>query len=300
MAVRLGIAPIGWTNDDLPELGGHISLDQCLREASQAGFTGIEKSGRFPLEANVLRPLLDEHELSLVSGWFSGLLLNTTIDDEKSRIGTQLELFLEFECPVMVYAETTGTVQANRNKPVAERPKLDSDTIRRYGEKLSKFADWLQAEGCPMSYHYHMGTVIEQPDEIDLLLGNTDTSVGLLLDTGHLAFAGGDILSTTRAHASRINHIHCKNIRSEIRESAQNERLSFLDAVIEGVFTVPGDPSGSIDFRGFLKELKQLDYQGWIVVEAEQDPDKANPLEMAEIGYNELYDAANTCGFTIV
>ncbi len=299
MSIKFGIAPIGWTNDDLPELGGNIPLERCLEEARQAGYTGIEKSGRFPDDVDTLAPLLADHGLELVSGWFSGLLLNTPIDQEKTRIRNQLELYQELGCPVMVYAETTGTVQADRQKPVGDRPTIEPDLIRRYGEKLSKFADWLQSEGCPMSFHYHMGTVIEQRPEIDLLMDNTDTSVGLLLDTGHLVFAGGDISELVEAYGQRINHVHCKNVRLDVLDRVKRERLSFLDAVIEGVFTVPGDAEGGIDFRRFLKELHDLSYAGWIIVEAEQDPEKANPLEMAEMGYAELLDGARSAGFEI-
>ncbi len=300
MEVRLGIAPIGWSNDDLPELGGHITLEQCLREARQAGYTGIEKSGKFPMDKEVLGPLLQEHDLALASGWFSGGLLEWTIDEEKLRIAAQLELFLALDCPVMVYAETTGTVQNKKDTPVAERPTLSVDQIRRYGEKLTKFADWLKSEGCPMSYHYHMGTVIETQDDLETLMANSDTTVGLLLDTGHLHFAGGDIDYTTKSYASRINHVHCKNVRDDVLEKVRRERMSFLDGVIEGVFTVPGDPDGAIDFDSFIRSLKDQDYSGWIVVEAEQDPDKANPLEMAEMGYENLKRALINFNATIV
>lgn len=291
MAVRIGIAPIGWTNDDLPELGGEITLQQCLREAQAAGYAGVEKGGKFPMDPKQLGPILDDFGLVLVSGWFSGGLIETTIDEEKKRIRPQLELFQAMGCPVIVYAETSRTVQNKIDVPVADRPKLKPDDIRRYGEKLTKLADWLGTEHCPMAYHHHMGTVIETEPEIDLLMDSTDRSVGLLFDTGHLTFAGGDVPGTLKRHGKRVNHVHFKNIRPKVLERVREENWSFLKGVLEGVFTVPGDEEGCVDFREVSRILKEIGYSGWIVVEAEQDPRKANPLEMAEMGMAEIRDA---------
>ena len=298
MAIRLGIAPIGWSNDDLPELGGDITLEQCLREARQAGYSGVEKGGKFPLDPKVLKPIMAEHQVDLVSGWFSGRLLEVSVEEEKRLIRPQLELFQAMGCPVMVYAETVGTVQALIDTPVSQRPKLTRDEIKRYGEKLTKFAEFLQAESCPMSFHHHMGTVIELEEEVDLLLEHTDTSVGLLFDTGHLTFAGGDVLGAAERWGHRINHVHTKDIRADVLEKLKAEDWSFLEGVLEGVFTVPGD--GSIDFASFMKSLKTINYSGWVVIEAEQDPKKANPLKMAEIGMAALTEAAVGAGIEIV
>lgn len=297
MSIRLGIAPIGWSNDDLPELGGEITLAQCLAEAKLAGYSGVEKGGKFPLDADVLGPILRRYELDLVSGWFSGELRFGSVEQEKERIRAQLDLYLALDVPVMVYAETTGTVQNQINVPLTARPVMSADEIASYGEKLTEFAEWLQAEGCPMSYHHHMGTVIEQENEIDLLMAGTGEAVGLLLDTGHLTFAGGDVAGTTRRHGPRINHVHVKDIRGPVMQQVKNGDWSFLKGVLHGVFTVPGD--GMIDFAGFAKILNEIDYAGWVVVEAEQDPAKANPLDMARIGMAELRRAANGAGLTI-
>ncbi|MEZ5823507.1 MAG: myo-inosose-2 dehydratase [Geminicoccaceae bacterium] len=298
MSIELGIAPIGWSNDDLPELGGNITLDQCLREAKKAGYSGVEKGGKFPNDAATLGPVLDDHGLKLASGWFSGGLLEVTIDEEKKRIQQQLELYQELSVPVMVYAETTGTVQNRLDTPLSRRPKLKKDDIRRYGEKLTRFAEWLEAEQCPMTYHPHMGTVIETEEEIDLLMENSDDAVGLLLDTGHLTFAAGNVSETTRRWGHRINHIHVKDIRSDVLKKVRKEDWSFLKSVLAGVFTVPGD--GSIDFRAFLEDVETIGYVGWIVVEAEQDPAKANPLEMAETGMSELRAAIAGTGLKLI
>ncbi|MCB1883780.1 MAG: myo-inosose-2 dehydratase [Geminicoccaceae bacterium] len=297
MAIRLGIAPIGWTNDDLPELGGDITLERCLTEAKAAGFGGVERGGKFPSDPAVLGPILQEHGLALVSGWFSGRLLDGSVEEEKARIRSQLDLYLAMGCPVMVYAETTGTVQGMIDTPVSARPVLEDDAIRAYGEKLTHLADWLKAEGCPLTFHHHMGTVIEKEREVDLLMENSGDSVGLLLDTGHLTFAGGDVPATTRRWGKRINHVHVKDVREGVLARLRAEDGSFLKGVLEGVFTVPGD--GTIDFRAFMRVVKEIGYAGWVVVEAEQDPAKANPSAMARIGHDELKAACRDAGIVI-
>lgn len=299
MSVRIGIAPIGWTNDDLPELGGHITLEQCLREARLAGYRGVEKGGKFPADADAMRAALGGHGLALVSGWFSGRLLDGSLEAEQRRIRPQLDLFLAMNCPVIVYAETTGTVQGLPDTPVAERPRLTPDELRRYGERLTGLADWLGAEGCPMAFHHHMGTVVETEGEVDLLMAASGPSVGLLFDTGHLTFAGGDVEGTIRRHGARINHVHFKNIRPAVLEQVRAGRWSFLRGVREGVFTVPGDPDGCIDFRAVARTLRAIDYAGWIVVEAEQDPAKAPPLAMAEMGMREILAAVGEAGLAL-
>ena len=295
--IRLGIAPIGWSNDDLPELGGDITLEQCLREARAAGYAGVEKGGKFPLDPKVLGPILEEHGLRLVSGWFSGELRQGSVEREQRRIAQQLALYQALDVPVMVYAETTGTVQSAPDVPVAVRPRMPEEEFKRYGDRLTELAEWLRAEGCPMTFHHHMGTVVETEREIDLLMARTGDAVGLLFDTGHLHFAGGDVLATARRHGRRINHLQCKDIRADILACLESETWSFLKGVIEGVFTVPGD--GAIDFGAVAKVLAEIGYSGWVVVEAEQDPSKANPLEMARIGHKALTDAFTQAGFTI-
>ncbi|MEM7026382.1 MAG: myo-inosose-2 dehydratase, partial [Pseudomonadota bacterium] len=291
-------APIGWSNDDLPELGGEITLEQCLREARQAGYSGVEKGGKFHMDPKVLGPILDDHGVKLASGWFSGELRHGTVEREKRRIADQLHLFRELGAPVMVYAETTGTVQNQIEVPVADRPVMAEEEFKSYGEKLTELAAWLDAEGCPMTYHHHMGTVVETEPEVDLLMRHTGGEVGLLLDTGHLTFAGGDVHATTRRHGARINHVHCKDIRKDVLEQHLAERWSFLNGVLAGVFTVPGD--GMIDYGPFAELLAQIDYKGWVVVEAEQDPAKANPLKMAQIGHADLTKAFSDAGFAII
>ncbi len=299
MKVTLGVAPIGWTNDDLPELGGDIPLEQCLREAAEAGYRGIEKGGKFPNDPGRLQELLDRHGLRLITGWFSGELYARHIEEEKRRIAAHVHLLATLGCPVLVYAETTRTVQGRIDVPLSARPRMPREDIGRYGEKLTVFAEWLRLEGLALSFHHHMGTMIETGEEIDRLMEHTGEAVGLLLDTGHLHYAGGDVEATCRRWGGRINHVHCKNVRQAVLEQARARDWSFLHAVREGVFTVPGDPEGCIDYRRFAKLLAEIGYEGWVVVEAEQDPARANPLEYARMGRRELVEAFTAAGYEV-
>ena len=209
----------------------------------------------------------------------------------------QMATFRSLDAPVMVYAETTGSVQSKRDRPVSGRPRLAADDFRSYGRKLTELAEWMAAGGVAMAYHHHMGTVVENQREIDLLMGATGSAVGLLLDTGHLIYAGGDIAETTRRHGRRLNHIHCKDIRPEVLKRARQQDLAFLQAILEGVFTVPGD--GMIDYHGFARLLAEIGYEGWVVVEAEQDPAKAPPGAYAAMGRRHLDHAFRAAGFEI-
>ncbi len=297
MGVQLGISPIAWSNDDLPQLGGDTPLETCLRESRLAGYTGVEAGGKFPLDAAALGPQLRAHGLQLVSGWFSGRLLEGSVARERERIEQQLATFAALGAPLMVYAETTGSVQGAQGTPMSRRPTLARSDFADYGRRLTELAEYLAARGVPMAYHHHMGTVIETEQEVDLLMEHTGPAVGLLLDTGHLVFAGGDPLAVALRHAARVNHVHCKDVRAEVLAAARARDLSFLDAVLAGVFTVPGD--GSIDFRAVARLLAEIGYRGWVVVEAEQDPAQANPLTYARIGYRELTAALAAAGVSV-
>ncbi len=298
MDIRLGVAPIAWSNSDLPHLGGETTLETCLKESRTAGYSGTETGVKFPMEAAVLGPILQAHHLQLVSGWFSGELLTHSVAQEKDRIEQQVATFAALGAPVIVYAETSGSVQALQDTPVTNRPRLAQEDFAGYGRKLTDLAENLAERGVAMAFHHHMGTVFETEAEIDGLMANTGPAVGLLLDTGHLTYAGDDVAATTRRHAGRINHVHCKDIRPDVLARAKAEDLSFLDAILDGVFTVPGD--GCIDFAGFAGILADAGYEGWVVVEAEQDPAKAPPLEYARIGHDHLTRVFTAAGFNIV
>lgn len=294
MPLRLGINPITWSNDDMPELGGETPLETCLAEARAAGFDGIELGNKFPRESARLRPILARHGLELVSGWYSARLRERPVEEEARNLEPHLMLLEEMGCEVMVFAETSGAVAGARGTPVSRRPRLSEAEWGGFAGKLTALADRLAARGVRMAYHHHMGTVIETEAEIDRLMAMTGESVGLLLDTGHLTYAGADPASVAHRHIRRINHVHCKDVRPTVLAAMRAGDRSFLDAVVEGVFTVPGD--GGIDFPAVLTALKAGGYRGWLVVEAEQDPAQAHPLTYARMGHDNLGAAARAAG----
>ncbi|AWK41624.1 myo-inosose-2 dehydratase [Photorhabdus laumondii] len=294
MAVQLGINPLTWTNDDLPTLGADTPLETCLTEGRQAGFTGFELGNKFPRQANVLGPILAAHNLVLVSGWYSGELLTRSVAEEIKAVQSHLTLLRELGANVMVFAEVTNCIHGDQNKPVHLRPQFPANRWQEYGEKLTEFARYTQKQGVQIAYHHHMGTVIETEEDVDHLMENTGDEVGLLLDTGHLTFAGADPLAVAERWAKRINHVHCKDIRPDVLNDIKNRKTSFLDAVLNGVFTVPGD--GCVDYPAIFQVLKKQNYEGWLVVEAEQDPAIAHPLTYATMGYNNLRKFARDAG----
>jgi inosose dehydratase len=281
--VRIGINPLTWTNDDLPELGEQNSLDTCLSEAKLAGYEGVELGRKFPREAKTLGPILSQHGLNLVSGWYSGRLLERSVEDEVKALQPHLTLLKTLGAKVMVFCEVSRCVHGERKVPLSKRPKLADKEWVPFSRDLDQVAAYLNDQGVRMAYHHHMGTVIQAEDEVDRMMDSTK-HVGLLLDTGHLTFAGGDPLRALKRHAKRIVHVHCKDIRKDKLAQAKKQDLSFLDAVLGDVFAVPGD--GSIDFEPILKELANQKYSGWLVVEADQDPAKAHPLTHARIGHD--------------
>jgi inosose dehydratase len=294
---KLGIAPIAWWNDDLAELSDDVSLEECLRQASVAGFTGMETGRRFPMNMTELGPILNRYGISVCGGWFSGLLLDGEIAREKDRIAEQMAFFKAAGAPCIVYGETARSIQGVRSKPLAEKPKLSEDEIRTYGRKMTEFAEWCADQGMPISYHHHMAAAIETEPELDLLMKHTGVALPLLFDAGHMAFAGGDVLRVIDKHHARISHVHTKDVRNDVIDGLDRTRESFLDAVVKGAFTVPGD--GSLDFVAIVKRLASYGYQGWFVVEAEQDPVKNPPLKMAQIGHKELLRVMAEAGYSV-
>jgi len=287
MGVRIGVNPIGWSNDDLRELGGATPLETCLREAREAGFEGVELGHKFPRDPHALRAALAPFSLSLVSGWYSAGLLTRSPDEELAALRPHLDLLKAMGCGVLVFAETSNAVHGDRATPLGERPVLDTSDWSAFGRRVTAVADATLAQGVRLVYHHHMGTIVESEADIDRFMAATGPSVHLLLDTGHATFAGADPAALAQRHRDRIGHLHAKDVRADVMERAMRERLSFLDAVIAGVFTVPGD--GCVDVSAVLREL--LGYTGWAVVEAEQDPEKAEPLTYARMGYANLHNA---------
>jgi len=290
VSVELGINPLTWTNDDLASLGEETPLETCLAEGRQAGFAGFELGHKFPRDPEVLKPILNRHQLKLVSGWHSLFLLDRSVEEEIENVQEHLNLLKAMGCKVMVTCELTHHVHGNQSVPVAHRTPFPPARWGEFAEKLNAFADYTLSQGVRVAYHHHMGTLIQNERELDELMNRTDSQVGLLLDTGHLTFAGADPVAVARRWSDRICHVHCKDIRADVLRDARNSKLSFLDAVLNGAFTVPGD--GCVDYPGVFKVLKAADYSGWLVVEAEQDPVVANPLAYATLGYRNLQNFA--------
>ena len=298
MSIKLGVAPIAWSNDDMPELGGETTLEQCLSEASRAGFTGIESGGKFPKNSKELLPKLEKENLQLCSGWYGASLLKNTPKEEFKLMREQLNLFKDCKSPCMVFAEVTKSIQGDPNTPLSQKPKLTDDEWKLLISRINEIGKMLLDENMPLAYHHHMGTVIETESETRRLIESTNDDVKLLIDTGHMLFAGGNSIKLTEDFIERIIHVHCKDIRKDVLEKSLKNDSTFRQAFLDGAFTVPGD--GCIDYKPFLTILKNKNYEGWLVVEAEQDPAKANPFEYAKIGFNYLNKIARECGFEII
>jgi myo-inosose-2 dehydratase len=289
MTIRFGANPIGWSNDDMRELGGDIPLEQCLSEARAAGFEGMEMGHKFPTEANALRNVLSAHGLDLVSGWYSAELLRRTAAEEMERLRPHLDLLKALDASVLIFAETTGT---DHTEPQSKRPTVKDGQWPEFGKRLTEIADRTLAEGVRLVFHHHMGTPVQSEADIDAMMAATGPSFHLLLDTGHATWGGADPARLARRYRDRIGHFHGKDVRKAVMERSIAEDWSFQKSVVEGVYTVPGD--GHIDFVSVMKELPG--YSGWMIVEAEQDPKKAHPLTYAKMGYANLRRFAAEAG----
>jgi inosose dehydratase len=284
--VRIGINPISWSNDDLPSLGGETPLDVALSEGAAIGYRGFELGNKFPREPAALRGVLERHHLALVSGWYSGRLAQRSVDAEITEVGAHLRLLAECGANVMVYGEVADSIQG-APAPLYKRPRFARATQwREYGERISAFSRYTLDHGVRLAYHHHMGAYVETPADVDRLLDNVGDEMGLLFDTGHTMFAGGDPVEMLRKHVRRVCHVHCKDVRPAVIAMARNRDWTFLESVINGAFTVPGD--GAVDFRGVIDVLSRHDYRGWLVVEAEQDPVVAPAYRYADLGFRYL------------
>ena len=280
MSVRFGTNPIAWSNDDLRELGGKTPLETCLKEAKEAGYEGIELGHKFPREPNALKAVLSEAGLDLVSGWYSSELLVRDAKEEMKHLRAHLDLLKALGSSILIFAETSNATHGDRSKPLSRRPTLKAADWREFGQRVTEVAEAVAKDGVSLAYHHHMGTVVQSGEDIDAFMESTGSAVKLLLDTGHATFGGADPVALAKRYRARIAHVHCKDVRRSVLAEAQAKDWSFLDAVVAGCFTVPGD--GMVDFPAVLNELRG--YSGWLVVEAEQDPEKANPLEYATLG----------------
>jgi len=279
--VKLGIAPIAWTNDDLPDLGKENTFEQCISEMALAGFTGTEMGNKYPKDVQVLSKALALRGLEVCNAWFSTFLTTRPFEETRDGFLKHIKFLAAMGAKIVGVSEQGHSIQGQQDTPVFEDKYVMNDNEwELLCEGLNKLGKEAKAYGISLTYHHHMGTVVQNADEVERLMTNTDKEyVSLLYDTGHFAYCGVDPLEMVKKYASRIKHVHLKDIRKEVVQRVKDERLSFLKGVRLGTFTVPGD--GCIDFRPIFKELDGIGYEGYMLVEAEQDPAAANPLEYA-------------------
>lgn len=297
MSVKIGISPIAWQNDDLPDITAAYTMEQALREAREIGYTGVERGQRMPHDTEGLRAYLDKYDIALCGGWCSGASLVNDLDAEKAAVQQQVDQFIALDAPCIVYAECSNTIQGDQSVPVNNRPRLTRDEMLAYGARLTELAKWMADQGMPMAYHHHMGSIVESEEDVNWLMEGSGPELRLCFDTGHLLFGGGDVMATLDRWGDRVHHVHFKDIRPDVVADVRAHDLSFLDAVIAGAFTVPGD--GCIDFQSVANALKAMEYSGWIVVEAEQDPAKAPPYEYSKKGFEHILEVCAKAGLEI-
>lgn len=295
--IQFGTNPIAWANDDDQSIGADIATTRILDEAGrQIGFDGIENGHRWPEEPEALRALLAEYGLKFISGWYSTELLLRSVEDEIKAVQPHLAKLKHNGCKVCIVCETSNAIHGDAKKSVNDRPVLSSAGMVEFGKKLEAFAAYLASEGVTLVYHHHMGTIVESPEEIDALMAATGPHTHLLFDAGHCTFGGGDPAAVLTRHAARVRHFHAKNIRPAITARVRAEGWSFLQGVVGGAFTVPGDQEGGVDFAPLLKILAAHGYDGWIVIEAEQDPNVRNPLLYQTLGLATLKRLSKEAG----
>jgi len=290
--IRLAIAPIGWTNDDLPELGGQIPFEQCVSEMALAGFEGSEVGNKYPKDPAVLNRALKLRGLTICNAWFSSFLTTKPYAEVEAEFIKHRDFLHAVGARVIGAAEQGHSIQGCQDLAVFDhKPTFTDEEWQRLTDGLNRLGERAAEKGMRLTYHHHMGTGVQTAAEIDRLMESTDPEkLGLLYDTGHLVFSGEDYVAVLKKWIKRVRHVHLKDMRTARREQAVREKWSFLRAVKEGVFTVPGD--GGVDFGPVFAELKKADYAGWWVVEAEQDPAKANPLEYAIKARNYIREKA--------
>lgn len=281
--VKLGIAPIAWTNDDLPDLGAENSFEQCVSEMALAGFKGSEVGNKYPKDPSVLKAYLNERGIEICNQWFSTFLISKPFEETEREFRKTLEFLKEMGAKVIGVSEQSYSVQGMQDTPIFGRKHvMNEDEWKDLTEGLNRLGKIAKDEyGIQLTFHHHMGTVVQDADETRRLMRETDPEyVSLLFDTGHFAYCGEDPLSMAQEFKNRIRHVHLKDIRPEVVQQVKDERLSFLDGVRMGTFTIPGD--GANDYDPIFKVLEDAGYEGYMVVEAEQDPQKANPLKYAK------------------
>lgn len=281
--VRLGIAPIAWTNDDLPELGKENTFEQCISEMALAGYTGSEIGNKYPKDPDTLKKALELRGMEICNCWFSTFFVDGKEEETIKAFEMQLDFLKRMGAKVIGCSEQSGSIQG---KPVPifgnEKPVYTNEQWERLFTGMNKLGEIAKNNGMKCALHHHMGTGIQTPEEIDRFMEGTNENVYLLFDSGHIYFSEGTQESVDNLidkYINRIAHVHLKDVRDEKRMETIEKNMSFLEAVKNGTFTVPGD--GNISFSHIFDVLDKKGYEGWMLVEAEQDPAKANPLEYA-------------------
>ena len=295
--IRIGANPIGWSNDDLQHIGGETPLETCLTEAREAGVIGMEKGHKMPSNGAALAAKLGEFGHVFIGGWYSTELLRRSVADEVEAAKAHVAMTKGAGAEIIILAETSNAIHGDRAMPLSQRPRLTRAEWSAFSSKLSEFSARLSDQGLKPCYHHHMGTVVQSEADIDNLMGHTSPSLHLLLDTGHARWGGADPVGLARAYRERIGHVHCKDVRERQMRQSHVGDWSFLDSILGigddlGVYTVPGD--GIVDYAAVFAQLKG--YAGWVVMEAEQDPQKAPTLPYAKKGIAHLKAALDQAG----
>ncbi|MDE7079090.1 MAG: myo-inosose-2 dehydratase [Clostridia bacterium] len=279
--IKLGIAPIAWTNDDMPDLGAENTFEQCVSEMALAGFVGCEVGNKYPKDVDALKKALEMRGLSIANQWFSSFVLTKSMEEVEKEFVAQCKFLKAMGAKVIGASEQSHSIQGQMNTPVFDNKYVMSDSEwEKFAKGMNRLGEIAGSMGINLVYHHHMGTVVQTAEEIDRMMEMTDSDkFSLLFDSGHLAYCGQDYLAVLKKYADRVKHVHLKDIRPQVVDKVKSQKLSFLQGVREGAFTVPGD--GCIDFAPIFEILDKSGYEGWMIVEAEQDPANANPLEYA-------------------
>ncbi len=279
--VHLGIAPIAWTNDDMPDLGAENTFEQCVSEMALAGYEGCEIGNKYPKDVATLKKALELRNLQICNCWFSTFLISKPYEETEREFIEKVDFLKAMGAKVIGVSEQSYSVQGQMNTPVfGHKHIMDQDEWKLLCDGLNKLGRVAKERGIDLTFHHHMGTVVQTESEVDYMMEHTDPEYfSLLFDSGHFAYCGVDPVTMVKRYANRIKHVHLKDIRPDVVEKVKRENLSFLQGVREGAFTVPGD--GCVDFDSIFKVLEETGYKGYMLVEAEQDPAKANPLEYA-------------------
>ncbi len=280
--VKLAMAPIGWTNDDMPDLGSENSFQQCISEMALAGYSGSEVGNKYPKDPEVLKPYLDVRGLTICNQWFSSFLASKPLSEVESDFRKQLGFLKKVGAEVIGPSEQTRSCQGQDVSVFSGKAVFNTDEFKKLTTGMDYLGKIAKEEGMKLAFHHHMGTSVQTIEETERFLNDTNSDyVYLLYDSGHFAFSEEDPVAALKKFISRVGHVHLKDLRTNVFDTVKKADSSFLDAVRGGVFTVPGD--GSIDFPAIFTILEENNYEGWMVVEAEQDPAKANPFVYAKM-----------------